>query len=107
MFAVGTVVLSTGQSQDGIQVPVDAITAGGGSRRSLQQLCTLITINIPPLSLNVLGLNVAVPFGLQVVITGTVGLLGDLLCGLNGLLSGLNLAAIAAALNQLLAALSG
>ncbi|KAK9823442.1 hypothetical protein WJX72_002798 [[Myrmecia] bisecta] len=108
MASNGICALSTGQSAP-CKVYVDSVTAGyapTGARRILQlPLCTLITINIPPLDLNVLGLDVAVPSGLQVVITGTAGLLGDLLCGLNGLLSGLNLLAIANALNNLLAAL--
>lgn len=71
--------------------------------------CTILDLNIPPIDLNLLGLEVAVPSGIHLVITAHQGqgLLGDLLCSVDNLLNGGLGNPLATLLNSLLGLLNG
>jgi len=113
----GTLKDASGQTKDASQtliVPVQSLRSGGG--HSLQVLsvgnnshpmqtagsCNILTLNLGAIHLNLLGLVVNLA-PVNLTITGQTGpgnLLGNLLCGVAGLLNGLNL-------NGLLATLLG
>lgn len=70
--------------------------------RALQTSCSILTLNIGAIHLNLLGLVVDLA-PVNLTITGQTGpgnLLGNLLCGIAGLLNGLNLNGLAATLLQ-------
>jgi hypothetical protein len=73
---------------------------------SAQVACPVLTLTLGPLDLNLLGLRVQLNrVNLRITAIPGGGLLGDLLCGLSGLLNptGLTGSNLAAVLNALLA----
>ncbi len=76
-----------------------------GTLGTLQQVpCTILTLTLAPINLNLLGLVVQTTT-INLVITGEEGLLGNLLCGIAGLLD--NPSALSQLLNQILGLLGG
>ncbi|MDQ3928481.1 MAG: hypothetical protein M3328_04955 [Chloroflexota bacterium] len=87
--------------------PAGAVRAqqASGTLGTLQQVpCTILTLTLAPINLNLLGLVVQTTT-INLVITGEEGLLGNLLCGIAGLLD--NPSALAQLLNQILGLLGG
>jgi hypothetical protein len=110
VFAVGTLkgrLKHRHVTRHGVRIPVTGF-AGQGGAQSAQVACSVLTLTLGPLDLNLLGLRVQLNrLNLRITAIPGGGLLGDLLCGLTNLLNptastvtGGNLAAV---LNSLLA----
>ena len=97
VFAVGTLkgkLKGRQVRRTGVRIPVSETSFGATApaQASQQQICQVLDLTLGPLDLNLLGLRVqlsqvdllitAIPSGLP-----GGGLLGDLLCGLSGLLA--------------------
>ena len=96
------------------EASVASLDAGAGLVRPVAQAsCDVLFLDLGPLSLDLLGLTVDLS---QIVldinaVTGAGNLLGNLLCGLLGILDGLgtlaNILAVLQSINDLLAGLGG
>jgi hypothetical protein len=108
VFAVGTLkgrLKHRNVTRRGVRIPVTNFANGGGAQSS-QVVCPVLTLTLGPLDLNLLGLRVQLnQVNLRITAIRGGGLLGDLLCGLAGLLNPQGLAGsnLAAVLNSLLA----
>jgi hypothetical protein len=73
-----------------------------------QSSCTILTLDLGPLHLFLLGLTIDLSaIHLDITAQPGAGLLGDLLCAVDNLLNGGNLAALTNLLNSILSILSG
>lgn len=100
---VGTLTNAAGQATTVVLNNVAApVTNATGS-------CSILTLTLGPLDLNVLGLDVNIPNAINVnivAVPGSGNLLGNLLCSVANLLNGGGpLGPVATALNQILSAL--
>jgi len=108
VFAVGTLkgkLKHRHVTRRGVRIPVSNFAKQGGAM-SAQVTCPVLTLTLGPLDLNLLGLRVQLNrVNLRITAIQGGGLLGDLLCGLSGLLNptGLTGGNLAAVLNSLLA----
>jgi hypothetical protein len=108
VFAVGTLkgrLKHRHVTRRGVRIPVSGF-ADAGSAQSAQIACKVLTLNLGPLDLNLLGLRVQLnQVNLRITAIPGGGLLGDLLCGVANLLNppGLTGGNLAAVLNSLLA----
>ncbi len=98
-LVTGTLTTLTGQ-----QVPVSQTVTTTVQNATTANSCDILNLVLGPLHLNVLGLNVDLN---QVVLnitgqTGAGNLLGNLLCGIAGLLDGNGLSGLTNLLNRLL-----
>jgi len=108
VFAVGTLkgkLKHRNVTRRGVRIPVSNFAKQGGAMSS-QVACPVLTLTLGPLDLNLLGLRVQLNrVNLRITAIPGGGLLGDLLCGVSGLLNptGLTGGNLAAVLNALLA----
>jgi hypothetical protein len=108
VFAVGVLkgkLKHRNVTRRGVRIPVSNFAKQGGAM-SAQVACPILTLTLGPLDLNLLGLRVQLNrINLRITAIPGGGLLGDLLCGLSGLLNptGLTGGNLAAVLNSLLA----
>ena len=108
VFAVGTLkgrLKHRHVTRRGVRIPVTGFADQGGAMSS-QIACRVLTLTLGPLDLNLLGLRIQLnQVNLRITAIPGGGLLGDLLCGLSGLLNPTGLAGnnLAAVLNSLLA----
>jgi hypothetical protein len=108
VFAVGTLkgrLKNRRVVRHGVRIPVTGF-AEQSPAQSAQLVCRILTLTLGPLDLNLLGLRVQLnQVNLRITAIPGGGLLGDLLCGLSGLLNPAQLVGnnLAAVLNSLLA----
>lgn len=119
---VGTITVTAVQQVNGILTAVGTIAGTGGGQTgagtftaplAVSGSCTILTLTLGPLNLNLLGLVITIPNPIVLTITAVPGagnLLGNLLCAVANLLNGglsLNtlLAQLVDALNRIIAAL--
>jgi hypothetical protein len=108
VFAVGTLkgrLKHRNVTRRGVRMPVSNFAQQSGAQ-SAQLACSILTLQLGPLDLNLLGLRVQLNrINLRITAIPGGGLLGDLLCGIANLLNPPAIAGndLAAVLNSLLA----
>ena len=108
VFSVGTLkgkLKNRRVTRENVRMPVSGFGAAGAAQSS-QLVCSILTLTLGPLDLNLLGLRVQLnQVNLRITAIPGGGLLGNLLCGLANLLNPPALAGnnLAAVLNALLA----
>lgn len=84
-------------------VDVSSLTSAGAAGVAAQQVCTILTLTLGPLDLNLLGLRIQLnQINLRITAIPGGGLLGDLLCAVANLLSGGPVANLLGQLTRLL-----
>jgi|SoiMethySBSTD1v2_1073268.scaffolds.fasta_scaffold953854_2 hypothetical protein len=120
MYAVGTLqgtVRKNGKTKrvkpSTVRMPASLAGAGSGAKASqvppIPGACTILNLSIAPINLNLLGLSVRTnQIDLRIdAVPGAGNLLGNLLCGITGILNPTGaLGQLTGALNQLTAALN-
>jgi hypothetical protein len=116
LYAVGRLngVLGTSLVNQSVQLPVTGASNGAPEPEGFLQpdptpgACDILTLNLGPLDLDLLGLRVALdPVNLLIeAIPGAGNLLGNLLCGVAGLLDGGLGSGLGGLLSDLLAAIA-
>lgn len=72
-----------------VQLPTAAATGAAAGTAEAQVACNILNLDLGPLDLNLLGLRIQLnEINLDITAIPGGGLLGDLLCAVNGLLSG-------------------
>lgn len=104
VYAIGTLKGKLGSrpvTRYGVMIPAKLAGAPAGAAQTAAQTCPVLSLELGPINLNLLGLNVALgggtitpgqratePITLNITAQQNGGLLGNLLCGLDNALSG-------------------